>query len=83
MVKLKKPLELIIYPKELNGSGIYSIAKLDDNNTSAVIYHYETESWELLPNTWIKNIMSINAIPVAEEILHLNGVGWIIDKNFE
>ena len=42
MPKLKKPLELIIYPKQLNGSGIYSIAKLENNEATAVIYHYET-----------------------------------------
>ena len=80
---LKKPLELIVYPKQLNGSGIYSIAKLDNNEASAVIYHYETETWELLPKPWMEKIMNINTIKVAEEILHLNGVGWIIDKNFD
>jgi hypothetical protein len=80
---LKKPLELIVYPKQLNGSGIYSLARLDNKEMTAVEYHYETETWEVLPKKWIKNILSIEAIPVAEEVLHLNGVGWIIGKKFE
>jgi hypothetical protein len=83
MQKLKKPIELVIYPKQLDGNGIYSIARLQSNELSAVIYHYETETWELLPRKWMKNIMSFEAIPVAEEILHLNGVGWIINNKFK
>tara|TARA_B110001450_G_scaffold214457_1_gene207262 strand:+ start:287 stop:532 length:246 start_codon:yes stop_codon:yes gene_type:complete len=81
-VKLKKPLELTLYPRELNNSGIYSIARLENNEISAVIYHYETEKWSLLPESWIEKIKSIDAIPVAEEILQLNGLSWIIYKKF-
>ncbi len=83
MPRLKKPLELIIYPKHLNNVGIYSLAKLESDEVSAVEYHFESETWELLPKKWIKNIMSTEAIPVAEEILHLNGVSWIIHKKFD
>ena len=82
MLKLKDPLELTLYPKQLNGSGIYSIAKLENNEVSAVVYHYETETWELLNENWIADIIDINALSVAEEILHLNGIGWIIGREF-
>ncbi len=46
MLKLKYPLELLIYPKEIDGCGIYSIAKLKNDEECAVTYHYETEKWE-------------------------------------
>jgi len=83
MSKLKYPLELLIYPRESSGKGIYSLAKLDNDEISAVIYHYETETWELLPNHWIKNIVKADAVTVPEEILHLNGLGSLIGKKFE
>ena len=82
-MKLKNPIELIIYPRQPKGIGIYSLAKLENGEICAVCYHYETETWELLPKPWMEKIMNINTIKVAEEILHLNGVGWIIDKNFD
>ena len=82
MLKLKYPLELLIYPKEINGSGIYSIAKLEKGEECAVIYHYETEKWEVLSDKWKERIASENHLRVAEEVLHLNGVGWIINKKF-
>ena len=81
-MKLKKPLELTIYPKQLNGSGIYSIARLENEKLVAVTYHYETEKWEMLPKKFLKSIISIDTLRVAEEVLHLNGVGWIIGKKF-
>jgi hypothetical protein len=82
MLKLKYPLELLIYPKEIDGCGIYSIAKLKNDEECAVTYHYETEKWEILSEKWKEKITSENNLRVAEEILQLNGVGWVINKKF-
>jgi len=81
-LKLKNPIELIIYPRQPNGIGIYSLAKLENDEICAVSYHYETENWELQPNKWIKIIMNINTERVPEEILDLNGLGQLIYKKF-
>ena len=73
----------MIYPKQPNGIGIYSLAKLENDEICAVAYHYETESWELQPNKWIKIIMDTKTERVPEEILDLNGLGKLIYKNFK
>ena len=81
-MKLKNPIELIIYPRQPNGIGIYSLAKSENDEICAVCYQYETESWELQPNKWIKIIMDIKTDRVPEEILNLNGLGQLIYKKF-
>ena len=81
-MKLKNPIELIIYPRQPKGIGIYSLAKLENGEICAVCYHYETESWELQPNKWIKIITDTKTERVPEEILDLNGLGKLIHKKF-
>jgi len=81
-LKLKNPIELIIYPRQPKGIGIYSLAKLENGEICAVSYHYETESWELQTNKWIKIIMDTKTERVPEEILDLNGLGKLIHKKF-
>ena len=81
-MKLKNPIELIIYPRQPKGIGIYSLSKLENGEICAVSYHYETESWELQPNKWIKIIMDTKTQRVPEEILDLNGLGKLIHKKF-
>ena len=82
-MKLKYPIELIIYPIQVKGIGIYSLAKLANNEICAVSYYYETENWEIQPNKWIKIIMDTKTERVPEEILDLNGLGKLIYKNFK
>ena len=81
-MKLKNPIELIIYPRQPKGIGIYSLSKLENDEICAVSYHYETESWELQPHKWIKIIMDTKTQRVPEEILDLNGLGKLIHKKF-
>jgi len=82
ILKLKNPIELIIYPRQPNGIGIYSLTKIENGEISAVCYLYEKESWELLPKKWIKIIMDAKTERVPEEILDLNGLGQLINKKF-
>tara|TARA_B110000259_G_scaffold160222_1_gene183641 strand:+ start:379 stop:633 length:255 start_codon:yes stop_codon:yes gene_type:complete len=81
-MKLKNPIDLIIYPRQPKGIGIYSLAKLENDEICAVSYCYETESWEVQPNKWIKIIMDTKTERVSEEILDLNGLGKLIHKIF-
>ena len=81
-MKLKNPIDLIIYPRQPKGNGIYSLAKLENDKICAVSYYYETETWEIQPNRWIKIIMDANTERVPEEILDLNGLAKLIHKKF-
>ena len=81
-MKLKNPIDFIIYPRQPKGIGIYSLAKLENDEICAVSYYYETESWEVQPNKWIKIIMDTKTERVPEEILDLNGLGKLIHKIF-
>ena len=69
-MKLKNPIELIIYTRQTD-------------EICAVSYYYETESWELQPNKWIKIIKDTKTERVPEEILDLNGLGMLIHKKFD
>ena len=82
-MRLKNPMKLIIYPRQPKGIGIYSLAKLENDQICAICYHYETESWELQQDKWIKIIMDSKTERVPEEILDLNGLGRLIHKRFD